>query len=185
MEITNDKTNDRDSERSIERESGWSGIFLRFIEDVARTKSTCCRIKTAACLIKDGRIISTGYNGVPSKYEPHCDAFFRDVYSSHFADTFPTFQAFTDSETFHHMHHERYSCYEIHGEQNAISYAARAGIATKDTTMFTLYSPCFNCAKLIISAGVTKVYFYHEYLREREALEFLAQNNVAVVKIFY
>lgn len=182
------KKKDRDCAIKTERDNGWVGIFLSFIQDVARTKSTCCRIKTAACIVKDCRIISIGYNGVPSKYEPHCKDFFRTFFeknkaANRFPDSVVTFEQFLDTELFHHMHHEKFSCYEIHGEQNAIAFAAREGIATKDTSMFTLYSPCFNCAKLIISAGITKVYYHYEYGREIGALDFLQENNILVFKI--
>ena len=101
------------------------------------TRATCTRAQIGAVLAKENRIISTGYNGAPSK-SSHCE---RDV------------------NCFEHR-----KCYRtIHAEANCIAFAARYGILTEGSVLYTTVSPCVECAKLIINAGVQCVIYLEEY----------------------
>lgn len=117
------------------------------------------RLKVGAILIKNDRIISIGYNGMPSGSSNICE----DVVIE---GGFPEYT--TKPEV-------------IHAEMNAIAFAARNGIMTEGCSMITTHSPCFNCSKLLIQSGVKEIYYEKEY-RKIGALKFLKDNNVKVRK---
>ncbi len=132
-----------------------------FVEilNVVKSQSTCSRLKVGAVLVKDGRIISTGWNGTVAGAK-HCN------------------------QIKHTNHHEFSINNEIHAEANCIGYAARNGVKTEDTTLYVNISPCIHCAKLIKAAGISIVYYVEEYDNvEENGLKFLINSGVAVKKI--
>lgn len=159
--------------------------------------STCARVQVGAVLTKDRRIISCGYNGVPSGQEECKDYFFRiwdnpgkaDDYVKAFnfdwlinKYVFSTFKDFLESAPFYQMHREFSINYELHAEQNAIGYAARNGIETSGSTIYLTVSPCMQCAKLMIAAGVKQVVYAEKYNRsEDDGISLLQINNVECV----
>lgn len=119
------------------------------------TRSTCQRLQVGAVLAKGGRTISTGYNGAPSGL-PHCN------------------EDNCKSQT---------QCKRtVHAEMNAILFAARYGISTEGTELYTTHSPCIDCAKAIINAGIKRVYYLEEY-RSQDGIELLELAGVEVYKI--
>lgn len=160
----------------------WPKKFMKIAYEVAEM-STCARLQTGALLIKDKRIISMGYNGsVPGG--DHCCDYWYNAWQTDplFTEEF-TWEMYLQSRDFAECHHTWSTKNEIHGEQNAILYASRNGIATKDSEMYTVYSPCINCAKVMITAGVNRVFYSKHYKRDRTGLEFLQSNNVDCVQI--
>jgi len=113
----------------------WDEYFIKIMYMVAE-KSKDPKTKIGAVLVKDKRIISTGYNGL-------C----RGV---------------NDNVSERHVRPAKYSWFE-HGERNAIYAAARHGIATEGTTMYTNGVPCIDCARAVIQAGVSKVIVHKAY----------------------
>lgn len=108
-------------------------------------RSTCLRRHTGAVLVKDKRILATGYNGVPSGLA-HCEEVGclreqRDIPSG--------------------SHHEL--CRGIHAEQNAVIQAARHGIAIDGSTVYCTHQPCVLCAKILLNAGVVDIVFRDPY----------------------
>ena len=103
------------------------------IAKITSKRSICPRKQVGAVLVKDGRIIATGYNGVLPKQE-HNDAKNLDGSSA-----------------------------TIHAEANLISFCAKEGIPTKGTTLYTTLSPCQKCAELIIQSGIIEVHYVEEY----------------------
>lgn len=109
---------------------------LMKVVDAMGLRSTCSRHAVGAVIARDGRIISTGYNGAPSGM-PHCD---------------------------HRGTGPLEGCYvAVHAEVNAIAFAARNGVATDQSTLYCSLTPCLACAKLIINAGVTRVVAKEDY----------------------
>lgn len=160
----------------------WNKLFMNITELVSQ-RSTCVRIQTASLIVRDKRIISMGYNGVVSGAE-HCSDHWKKNYDSEFGDeVVPSYTDFLKSQIFCDLHHEWSVHHELHGEQNAILYSCKNGISTKDTTMYTLYAPCINCAKVIVTAGIIKVFYKEEYGRDPVGLIFLRENNVTCEKI--
>jgi len=148
---------------SIPRPS-WDEYFMRIAQVVAK-RSNCLKRKVAAVIVKNGRIISTGYNGTPRKTKncyqggcPRCN------------QVGPSGQGLTE-------------CYCSHGEENAIVQAAYHGISIKDSTLYTTFSPCLLCTKMIINAGIQEVIFNQAYPLGTDAHALLKEAGVALRKI--
>ena len=138
-------------------------FFKKIVKDTEEM-STCARMRVASLIVKDGRIVSTGWNGVPSG-KIHCRDFF------HNRDVIRDMLGYAD----HHKFSEKN---EIHAEQNAIGFASRNGLSTKNSDLYISVSPCIYCAKLIWAAGIKNVYYIEEYDRSTEGIEFLRENNI-------
>lgn len=113
--------------------------------------SYCRRRKVGALLVKDNMIISDGYNGTPSGFENRCE--------DPEGRTFP---------------------YVLHAEANAITKVARSNNSSDGSTLYVTSSPCLECAKLIIQAGIKRVVF-SEYYRICEGIELLEKAGVETV----
>ena len=111
---------------------------------VAR-RSTCLRRKVGAILVKDKRILATGYNGAPSGLK-HCE----EVGCLRETASVPS-------------GHRHELCRALHAEQNAIVQAACHGIPINGATLYCTNKPCVICAKMIINAGILKVYYEEGY----------------------
>ena len=122
----------------------WDEYFLSIVNDVA-TPSTCRRRKVGAILVKDKRIIATGYNGGPSGLA-HC----LDIGCMREKLGIPSGQQ-----------HEL--CRGVHAEQNAIIQAARHGVHTDGSTLYCTTQPCVQCTKMLINAGVKEIVFEQGY----------------------
>lgn len=122
----------------------WDEYFMSIAEQVAG-RSTCIRRACGAVLVKDKRILATGYNGAPAGLA-HCDEVGclreqRGIASG--------------------SHHEL--CRAIHAEQNAVVQAARHGIAIGGATVYCTHQPCVMCAKILLNAGVVDIVFRDPY----------------------
>jgi len=122
----------------------WSEYFMSIAAMVAQ-RSTCLRRKVGAVIVKDKRILTTGYNGAPVKMK-HC----QDVGCIRLKDSLPSGER-----------HEL--CRGLHAEQNAIIQAAYHGIAINSAILYCTNKPCVICAKMIINAGLIKVYYRDDY----------------------
>jgi dCMP deaminase len=132
----------------------WDDYFMAIARIVA-TRSTCDRLRAGAVLVKDNRIISTGYNGSPAS-QPHCD-----------------------SEAGHLME-EGHCVRTIHAEHNAILQAAIVGgLSTDGATLYTKSSPCIHCAKYIIAAKIKRVVI-GKFYRCEQVIEILRSAGIVV-----
>jgi dCMP deaminase len=148
-------------------------LFMNIAEQVAQ-RSTCLRIHVGAVLVKDDRIISIGYNGVPSGRK-HCVDHFMETYTHDYRNEYKSFKHFVDSQEFRELHRVFSEENEIHSEMNIISFAAKNGISTNGTTLYTTLSPCHACSKMIIQAGIDMVIFKDKYDRaENDGLQYLS-----------
>ena len=116
----------------------WDEYFMRMAE-VADTRSTCTRRKVGAVIVKDHRILATGYNGVPTGIQ-HCSQ--RGCLREELG--VPSGQR-----------HEL--CRGLHAEQNAIIQAAHLGLSIAGGTLYCTNQPCVICAKMIINAGIERI----------------------------
>jgi len=116
--------------------------FMEIAKVVAR-RSTCLRRKVGAVFVKDKRILSTGYNGVP-KGLPHCE-------------NTGCQRADYPSGTYHEI------CRAVHSEQNAIVQAAIHGVSIEGATLYCTHQPCALCAKMLINAGIVRVVYEEDY----------------------
>lgn len=115
------------------------------IARLVATRATCTRRKVGAVLVKERRILCSGYNGAPTGIV-HCDV------------------AGCLREELNVPSGEKHElCRGVHAEQNAIIQAACHGISVRGATLYCTHQPCSICAKMIINAGITRVYFGDGY----------------------
>jgi dCMP deaminase len=139
---------------------GWDEYFLDIVELVSR-RSTCRRRAVGAALVRDRRILASGYNGAPSKLK-HC----LDIGCLR--------------EQLHVPSGERHElCRGLHAEQNAIIQAALHGVNTKDSTLYCTNHPCVICAKMIINAGIVRIVIRDGY-SDTLAADMLKEAGVCV-----
>lgn len=125
--------------------------------------STAQRLQVGAIIVKDDRIISIGYNGMPAGWDNNCE------YKHYKIDGY-----LVDDD----------GCYELktrpevlHAEANAIAKVARSSESAENAVLFVTHAPCIECAKLIYQSGVSKVYFKHQY-RDQSGLTFLNKASI-------
>lgn len=140
----------------------WDQYFMSIV-DLVKTRSTCKRRQVGALIVKDKRILATGYNGAPMGSK-HCD----EIGCLREEMNIPSGER-----------HEL--CRAIHAEQNAIIQAAYSGISINEATMFVTTQPCVLCAKMIVNAGIKKVIYKGDY-PDKIAIDFLQEAGVRVVK---
>jgi dCMP deaminase len=142
----------------------WDQYFMDIAKQVA-ARSNCMKRQVAAVIVSDKRIISTGYNGTPRGVKncneggcPRCNGF---------------------SESGKNLE----ECLCSHGEENAIVQASYHGIAIRDATLYTTFSPCLMCSKMIINAGIRKVVYHDAYPLNDTATAMLKEAGVDLVKL--
>ncbi len=140
---------------------GWDDYFLAIARMVA-LRSNCMKRKVAALIVRDRRIISTGYNGTPRGVTncneggcPRCNAFGQSGMGLG-------------------------ECFCSHAEENAIVQAAYHGVSIKGATIYTTFSPCLICTKMIINSGLVEVIYNAEYPLSGDSLKLLEEAGVAI-----
>ncbi|MFO7245303.1 MAG: cytidine/deoxycytidylate deaminase family protein [Thermaerobacter sp.] len=137
------------------RRPSWDEYFLGLADAVA-ARSTCTRRAVGAVIVRDRRILATGYNGSPPGF-PHCLDVGCLMVDGHCVRT-------------------------VHAEMNAVVQAALHGVSIKGATVYCTSFPCLHCAKVLIGAGVERVVYrdpYHDPIAE----EFFAQAGVKVERL--
>ena len=147
----------------------WHKTFMRIAEMIAE-HSTCAKIKVGAVLVKDRKIISTGYNGVGPGLKHCCDIFTAEKIAE------------LGQEEFLRQHAEFSIANELHAEQNAILYLVKTGgNNTEGASMYCTWSPCAVCAKVIFAAGIKEVYYRTKY--DDKGIEALRTFGVQVTQV--
>lgn len=139
----------------ITREEKQRLLDRRYL-DMARIwaqNSYCRRRQVGALLVREKMIISDGYNGTPSGFENDCE----------------------DQDN-------RTKAYVLHAEANAITKVARSGNSSEGATLYVTSSPCIECAKLIIQAGIARVVFSERY-RVEDGINLLKRANIELVQL--
>ncbi|HEX7400577.1 MAG TPA: cytidine/deoxycytidylate deaminase family protein [candidate division Zixibacteria bacterium] len=138
----------------------WDEYFMR-IAELAATRSTCLRRQVGAVIVKDKKILATGYNGAPSGLK-HC----LDIGCLREKLKIPSGER-----------HEL--CRATHAEQNAIAQAALFGVSIRDGVMYSTNQPCILCTKLIINAGIKKIVIQDSY-PDRMSKDMLKEAKVKI-----
>jgi len=133
----------------------WDVAHLKVAETYAEL-SSAKRLKVGAVIVKDNRIISIGYNGMPSGWTNECE-YSTGIYA---LDQ----ELVTKREV-------------IHAESNAITKVAKSTESAKGAVLYTTCSPCLNCAKLIHQAGISRVVYGYQY-KANEGLTFLEKCGI-------
>jgi len=131
----------------------WDEYFMGIARQVAE-RSTCLRASVGAIVVRDKRILTTGYNGAPTGLA-HCQEVGCIIKDNHCMRS-------------------------LHAEQNAIIQAALHGVSTEGATIYVTHQPCNTCAKMIINAGLKRVIYAGEYPDEL-ARDFLTEAGVELI----
>lgn len=133
----------------------WENYFMNIAKEVA-TRATCDRKKVGAVIVRGRTILSTGYNG-SLRGLPHCDEVGHEMESGHCTRT-------------------------VHAEANAIVQAARHGVRVEGSEIYITASPCYNCFKLIVNAGIIKIY-YGEFYRDERITKLAKQLGLELIHL--
>jgi len=134
----------------------WDTYFMKIAHDVA-ARSTCDRAFVGAVLVRDKRILTTGFNGSPVSM-PHCDEIGHLMVEGHCVRT-------------------------IHAEANAIIQAALHGVSSKGATCYVTHFPCLVCAKMLINAGIVRIVYDNEYRIDENTQYFLKTSEVELTRL--
>ena len=146
----------------VTQRPSWDTYFMNITTLVAQ-RSTCTRRAVGAIIVKDKRILSTGYNGAPTGIR-HC------------------LEVGCLRESLQVPSGERHElCRGIHAEQNAIIQAAYHGVSVKNAVLYCTNQPCAICAKMIINAGIKKIYYQSGYT-DALAQEMLTEAGIDLIK---
>jgi dCMP deaminase len=166
----------------LERDELFMAVAMLFA-----ARSSCLRGHVGAVIVKDGRIVSCGYNGAPPGM-PHCfevgclpDQRLVDLEVVTILDTQTVSKESAEGMAYNQVLEQHGCVRTIHAELNAIAWAARAGVSLEEATLYNSHAPCRACAQAIIAAGITEVYYRKDY--RAAALDLLDQANVIVRKI--
>lgn len=137
--------------------------FINIAKEIS-SASKCVSKKVGAVIVKEGRILSTGYNGTPAGYT-NCSEHWDNEYTSE--------------------HHEWSKTYEIHAEMNAIIWAARKGISIEDATIYVTLEPCADCSKNIIASGIKRIVYEKAYEHNHSEIisKFIKDNGVVIEQV--
>ena len=141
------------------------------IAEIVSKQSSAKRLQVGAIVVKDDRIISIGYNGMPSGWTNECEyeeAHYEAVYQEEMK-LVKTGRLITKDEV-------------IHAEANAIAKLAKCNESGDGSTMFLTHAPCIHCAKQIYTAGIKNVYYRNTY-RDTSGIDFLGKCGVVIEKI--
>ena len=137
----------------------WDEYFME-IARVVSERATCDRLHVGAIIVKNRVILSTGYNGA-SRGLPHCDEAGHELVDGHCVRT-------------------------VHAEANAILQAAKYGVPVDEATLYVTNSPCYDCFKMIVNAGIKRVvygsFYKGRYDASEKVLELAKNAGVEIVK---
>jgi len=126
------------------------------IASAVSERSTCDRAMVGCVLVRDKRILTTGFNGSPAG-QAHCDEIGHLMVDGHCVRT-------------------------IHAETNAIIQAALHGVSSRDATCYVTHLPCINCTKALINAGITRIVYGNAYRVDDNAMDFLKAAEIEIVQ---
>ena len=149
--------------KEIQRPS-WDEYFMNIAKVVA-SRSNCMKRKVAAIIIKDKRVVSTGYNGTP-RGTRNCNE-----------GGCPRCNGLATSGT------NLDECLCSHGEENAIVQASYHGVSLKDAIIYTTFAPCLQCAKMIINSGIREVIYNMDYPLNATAFQLFSESGIFVRKL--
>ena len=149
-------------------ENRFDSKYIKMAE-IWATNSYARRNKVGALLVKDGQIISDGYNGTPKGFDNNCEIEKR------------TWDLDSEGEYSEYVHLET-KPEVLHAEANAITKVAKSNYSSEGSTLYVTLSPCFECAKLIIQSGIKRV-VYKEAYRKTDGLDLLKKAGIKVEQI--
>jgi dCMP deaminase len=133
--------------------------------------SSARRLHVGAIVVKDDRIISIGYNGMPSGWDNNCE------------DEYPISPWIAENEEEENVTYTLKTKPEVlHAETNAIAKLAKSTESGMDATLFVTHAPCLDCAKLVYQSGINSMFYRNSY-RSDDGLQFLRKAGVQVTQV--
>lgn len=154
-----------DKTKDSHKRPSWDEYFIQ-MADMVGARGTCDRGYAGAVITKNKRIISTGHAGSPVGL-PHCDDVGHEMHTVTGEDGAVS----------------RHCIRTAHAEQNAISNAARVGVATEGATIYCKMVPCYICAKMIINAGIIRIVALRDYHTTKRSKEIFKEAGVELIII--
>jgi dCMP deaminase len=147
----------------------WNQYFMAKAY-MASLRSTCGSRRVGAVIVRDNREIASGYNGYPSGAK-HC-----------IDGGCPRFKARQEGVLESGQYSKNYECHAFHAEHNALNQCLKEGVSTTNTIIYTTTFPCRECAKKILGAGITKLYYLEGYPDEYSE-GYLNQYGIKAVQV--
>lgn len=160
-------------------------LYNNIAHEVAKM-SHARRLQVGAVIVKDDRVISMGYNGMPAGWENNCEDIVWDSGAGGWLDP-EEIEARYPFEAWHEQagQNVRYGLKTktevLHAESNAIAKLAKSNDSGDGADIFVTHAPCMECAKLIFQSGISRVYYSSDY-RDESGIKFLRQSGVEVIK---
>ena len=130
----------------------WDSYFMS-ISVLAAKRSSCSRLHVGCVIVKNNRILTSGYNGF-LRGAPHVSRVSNG--------------------------HEQFT---VHAEQNAICDAAFRGVPLENSIAYVTHCPCINCMKLLIAAGISEIKYLHDYKNDALAITMVLENRIKLIKL--
>ena len=137
---------------SFQERLSWDDYFIS-LAFLISSRSSCNRLHVGCILVKNNRVISSGYNGFLSKL-PHLSC----IRDNHEIGT-------------------------VHAEQNAIADCARRGVNSEDAVAYITHYPCINCCKILLSGGISEIKYYNDYKNDEFVTKILEESGTKVTKL--
>jgi|TARA_B110000285_G_scaffold46295_2_gene51958 dCMP deaminase len=153
-------------------------IYMQIAYQVSKL-SYAERRKVGCVIVKDNQIISVGYNGTPHGFNNTCEEDDNRFYENPDVALDLIEQGFTCDNGCCHKPNSITKREVLHAESNALMKIAKSTLTSKESVLYTTTSPCFECAKLIIQSGVSKVYYCEDY-RDMSGIELLEKAGIIV-----
>jgi dCMP deaminase len=157
------------------------------IAELTSKLSHAVRLQVGAVIVKDNRIISIGYNGMPAGWDNNCESkeicLSKDLNGNYFAgakEEYPLVEYSDEDNSPIFRYRLKTKPEVLHAELNAIGKLAKSHESGEDADLFCTHAPCIECAKLIHASGIKRVFYRNQY-RSTEGLDFLAKSNVEVI----
>ena len=147
------------------KKPNWDEYFME-IAKVVKSRADCLRRQVGAVIVKDFRIVSTGYNGTPHGIKNCTEGGCQRCLLRH--------QGKLKSGE------NKESCICLHAEQNVIIQAAYLGVSTKEAIIYVTSNPCTNCIKMIINTGIIRIVCYLDRLEDKNGLTLLKSAGLKI-----
>jgi dCMP deaminase len=150
--------------------------------------STAVRLHVGAVIVKQGRIISIGYNGMPSGWDNNCEnkefwnPQFEDLHYDELEAAYPFVATSDEDGSVIGRYRLKTKPEVLHAETNAIAKLAKSTESGDGATIFITHSPCLDCAKLVYQSGINSVYYRNSY-RSDDGINFLEKAGVKVERV--
>ena len=161
---------------ALEKKKKYLDFYMAITQQVSQM-SQAKRLKVGSILVKDGNIISFGWNGMPSGWDNNCE---DKVYANEWS---------IDNNRWDYQEEDSGIPYNlktkpevIHSEANCLMKLTKTNQSSEGSTMFLTHAPCIDCAKQIYTAGIKKVYYRNSY-RDTLGVDFLTKCDIMVDKI--